>query len=171
MVRFVFRVALVLCAVLTQIGSTPALEPRRLFYPDATVAALHLRPILLKPVVPLNFMRHQAYAQLGRGERDGRAGWEKFSTSDGTVRACIVPTEDGVERVTIVTLNPRRKYSWRDLLASGEALGATALLRRNEDGKKTLHIRINNLDSKYGMQITVIAGAEWIEQITWTLIG
>lgn len=153
------------------LGFSPQSYSSRLMYDTPATAQLHLKWRLLNPVIPLNFMRKQVYAKLGKGNRDGRAGWEKFSSDYGTIRACIIPTEDGVERVTIVTLFPKDKLTWRDLLKSQDALHTVEQIRSSEDEKKTLQIRIGNLDSKYAMQITVICIQEKVEQITWTLVG
>ena len=142
-----------------------------LSYDTVVIAQNHLKSILLNPVIPLNAMRRQIYAKLGNGEKEGIAGWEKFTAKQGIVRACIVPGSDGAERATIVALKLKDKLSWRDLLKSDEAMSVVPRLRRNEDGKKTLQIRVNQLDSYYAMQITLICGEEWIEQITWTLVG
>lgn len=144
---------------------------RRLSYNSPDEARIHLQPLLLQPLIPLNAMRVQVYAKLGKGSKEGVFGWERFSTKEGTLKACIVPTADGVERATIVTLHPRKKLSWRDVLKSRDAMGTATLLRRNEDGNKTLQIRIYNPASTFATHITLIVGEEWIEQITWTLVG
>ncbi|MBI4750799.1 MAG: hypothetical protein HY774_20165 [Acidobacteria bacterium] len=162
-----------LILVLFVIGSASAqrTSPRRLSYNSPEDARVHLQPFLLQPLIPLNAMRVQVYAKLGKGSKEGIFGWERFSTKDGTLRACIVPTADGVERATIVSLQPKKKLSWRDVLKSRDALGTATLLQRNEDGNKTLQIRITNPESTYATHITLIVGEEWIEQITWTLVG